>query len=323
MNVNKEISTDISIPVRRSARKKITTDRVLSLLFILPSIILIAIFVYGFIGWSGYVSLSNWNSIVKDLSFAGFKNYAYLFDQFRFQSDLRNTFFFTILFIGAVIVLGQLLAILIDQNIKGESLFRNIFFFPMSLSFIVTGVVWQWLLNPTTGVNIFLQKFGIKPMWYVDTTIIPAWKWGHIEFGIPVAIIALVIAATWQLTGFALAMYLAGLRAIPDDIKEAARVDGATEFQLYRKVIFPLLAPITVSVIIIMAHISLKIFDLVYAMTGSGAGFVTDVPGTFMFETTFRGNYYANGSAISIIMLLSVAIFIVPYLIKNRRGDMS
>ncbi|WP_432806358.1 carbohydrate ABC transporter permease [Lederbergia citrisecunda] len=313
----------ISTPIKKTTKKKITTDRVLSFLFILPSVILIAVFVYGFIGWSGYVSLSNWNSIVKDLSFAGFKNYAYLFDNFRFQADLRNTFFFTILFIGAVIVLGQLLAILIDQNIKGESLFRNIFFFPMSLSFIVTGVVWQWLLNPTTGVNIFLQKFGIKPMWYVDTTIIPAWKWGHIEFGIPVAIIALVIAATWQLTGFALAMYLAGLRAIPEDIREAARVDGATEFQLYRKVIFPLLAPITVSVIIIMAHISLKIFDLVYAMTGSGAGFVTDVPGTFMFETTFRGNYYANGSAISIIMLLSVAIFIVPYLIKNRRGDMS
>ncbi|MBS4197169.1 carbohydrate ABC transporter permease [Lederbergia citri] len=323
MNVNKEISRNISIPIRRTPKKKITTDRILSFLFILPSIILIAIFVYGFIGWSGYVSLSNWNSIVKDLSFAGLKNYVYLFDNFRFQADLRNTFFFTILFIGAVIVLGQFLAILIDQNIKGESLFRNIFFFPMSLSFIVTGVVWQWLLNPTTGVNIFLQKFGIKPMWYVDTTIIPAWKWGQIDFGIPVAIIALVIAATWQLTGFALAMYLAGLRAIPEDIREAARVDGATEFQLYRKVIFPLLAPITVSVIIIMAHISLKIFDLVYAMTGSGAGFVTDVPGTFMFETTFRGNYYANGSAISIIMLLSVAIFIIPYLIKNRRGDMS
>ncbi|MBS4202228.1 sugar ABC transporter permease [Bacillus sp. FJAT-49732] len=323
MNVNKEVNMGISTPIKKTTKKKITTDRVLSFLFILPSVILIAVFVYGFIGWSGYVSLSNWNSIVKDLSFAGFKNYAYLFDNFRFQADLRNTFFFTILFIGAVIVLGQLLAILIDQNIKGESLFRNIFFFPMSLSFIVTGVVWQWLLNPTTGVNIFLQKFGIKPMWYVDTTIIPAWKWGHIEFGIPVAIIALVIAATWQLTGFALAMYLAGLRAIPEDIREAARVDGATEFQLYRKVIFPLLAPITVSVIIIMAHISLKIFDLVYAMTGSGAGFVTDVPGTFMFETTFRGNYYANGSAISIIMLLSVAIFIVPYLIKNRRGDMS
>ncbi len=324
MKVNGEVNTEIStIPIGKVTKRKMSKDRLLSVLFLLPSIILIAIFVYGFIGWSGYVSLSNWNSIVKDLSFAGFKNYAYLFDHFRFQADLRNTFFFTVLFIGVVIIVGQLLAILIDQQIKGESFFRNVFFFPMSLSFIVTGVVWQWLLNPTTGVNLFLQKFGIKPMWYVDTTIIPAWKWGHIEFGVPVAIISLVIAATWQMTGFAVAMYLAGLRAIPDELREAARVDGATEFQLYRRVIFPLLAPITVSVIIIMAHISLKIFDLVYAMTGSGANFVTDVPGIFMFETTFRGNYYANGSAISIIMLLSVAIFIVPYLIKNRRGEMS
>lgn len=319
MKVNEQFNTATEIKQKRKINWK--SDRFLSILFVAPSIILIGIFVYGFIGWTGYVSVSNWNSIVQDLSFAGFKNYTYLFNDFRFQSDMRNTLFFTVLFIGSVIILGQLLAILIDQNIRGESFFRNIFFFPMALSFIVTGVVWQWLLNPSTGVNLFLENFGVKPMWYIDTTIIPSLQWGHIEFGIPVAMIAVVIAAVWQMTGFAVAMYLAGLRAIPEDVREAARVDGASEIQIYRKVIFPLLAPITVSVIIVMAHISLKIFDLVFAMTGSGANFVTDVPGIYMFETTFRGNYYANGSAIAIIMLLSVAIFIVPYLIKNRRGD--
>lgn len=133
--------------------------------------------------------------------------------------------------------------------------------------------------------------------------------------------IAVVVAAVWQMTGFAVAMYLAGLRAIPDEVREAARMDGATELQLYWKIILPLLRPITVSVIIIMAHISLKIFDLIYAMTGPGANFVTDVPGVYMFETTFRGNYYANGAAIAIVMLLSVAIFIVPYLISSRKGE--
>ena len=121
------------------------------------------------------------------------------------------------------------------------------------------------------------------------------------------------------MTGFSVAMYLAGLRGISDELKEAARIDGATEFQIYRRVIIPLLKPITVSVIIIMAHISLKIFDLIFAMTGPGANFVTDVPGIYMFETTFRGNYYANGAAIAIVMLLSVAIFIVPYLISSRK----
>ncbi|MDM5338360.1 sugar ABC transporter permease [Fictibacillus enclensis] len=310
-----------SLAVSAKKRKKWNVDQWLSFAFILPSIIAVAVFVYGFIAWSGYVSLSNWNSLVPDLSFAGLKNYLFLFKDFRFQADLRNTLFFTLFFILAVLFMGLLLAVFLDQKIRGESLFRNIFFFPMALSFIVTGVIWQWLLNPATGVNLFLKKFGLDSLWYTSVTVIPGIQWSKIQFGIPIAVIAVVIAAAWQMTGFSVAMYLAGLRAIPEEIREAARMDGATEFQIYRKIIFPMVAPITVSVVIIMAHISLKIFDLIYAMTGPGANFVTDVPGVYMFETTFRGNYYANGAAISIIMLLSVAIFIVPYLILSRKGE--
>ncbi|AIF44575.1 MULTISPECIES: carbohydrate ABC transporter permease [Virgibacillus] len=306
---------------QRNPKRRISKDHWTAIAFLIPSFILILVFVYGFIGWTGYVSLSNYNSLVPDFSFAGLKNYIYLFNDFRFQADLRNTVFFTILFIGLVIVLGMGLAILIDQKLKGESIFRNIFLFPMALSFIVTGVVWQWLLNPSTGFNQFLSVFGIQPKWYTDTTILAGFEWGSIEFGLPVAIIAVVIAAVWQMTGFSLAMYLAGLRGIPEELREAARMDGASEFQVYLKVVLPMLMPITMSVVIIMAHISLKIFDLIYAMTGSGANFVTDVPGVYMFETTFRGNYYANGAAIAIIMLLLVAIFIVPYLWSSRKGD--
>ncbi|KKI89748.1 sugar ABC transporter permease [Bacillus sp. SA1-12] len=302
-------------------KKKPSSDHLMAIAFILPSFLLILIFVYGFIGWTGYVSFSHWNSLVPDFSFAGLKNYLYLFQDFRFQADLRNSLFFSVLFIGFVILSGMCLAILLDQKIKAEPVFRNLFFFPMALSFVVTGVVWQWLLNPSTGVNLFLTKLGLSPKWYTDTSILAGFEWGRIEFGIPVALIAVVIAAVWQMTGFSLAMYLAGLRGIPDEVREAARMDGATEIQLYRKIILPLLQPITVSVIIIMAHISLKIFDLIYAMTGPGANFVTDVPGVYMFETTFRGNYYANGAAIAIIMLVSVAIFIVPYLIHSRKAE--
>ncbi|WP_336885125.1 sugar ABC transporter permease [Caldalkalibacillus salinus] len=300
-----------------------SSEKVLPFLFILPSIIAIAIFVYGFISWTGYVSLTNWTTLVKDLSFAGLKNYAFLFNDYRFQSDMRNTLFFTLFFIVGVSGLGFFLAVFIDQNIRQESLFRNIFMFPMALSFVVTGVVWQWLFNPSTGVNLLLERLGIEslPRWYTDTTIAFSFPLGSIEFGLPIAMIAVVIAAVWQMTGFSLAMYLAGIRAIPDEVREAARVDGATEMQVYRRVIFPMLMPITVSVAIIMAHISLKIFDLVYAMTGSGSNFVTDVPAMYMFETTFRGNNFAHGAAIAVIMLLFVAIFIVPYLIGNRRGD--
>lgn len=305
----------------KASKKSYSSDQWMALAFLLPSFLLIIIFVYGFIGWTGYVSLSNWNSLIPDFSFAGLKNYMYLFSDFRFQADLRNTLFFTILFIGLVILFGLSLAILLDQKLKGESIFRNIFFFPMALSFVVTGVVWQWLLNPSTGINLFLNTFGITPKWYTDTNILAGFQWGQIEFGLPAALIAVGIAAVWQMTGFSLAMYIAGLRAIPDETREAARMDGASEFQIYRQIILPQLRPITVSVIIIMAHISLKIFDLIYSMTGPGANFVTDVPGVYMFETTFRGNYYANGAAIAIIMLLSVAIFIVPYLLNSRKGE--
>jgi glucose/mannose transport system permease protein len=310
-----------SVTVSTRKKRSLTKDHMLAIGFLIPSVLLVGVFVYGFIGWTGYVSLSNWNSLVPDFSFVGLKNYLYLFSDFRFQADLRNTLFFTVMFILSVIVVGQFLAVLLDQKIQQESLFRNIFFFPMALSFVVTGVVWQWLLNPSTGVNLFLGKLGLDSKWYTDTTIFPAIGWGKIEFGIPIAMIAVVIAAVWQMTGFSVAMYLAGLRGVPEEVREAARMDGANEFQVYWKIIMPILRPITVSVIIIMAHISLKIFDLIYAMTGPGANFVTDVPGVYMYETTFRGNYYANGAAIAVVMLLAVAIFIVPYLWSSRKGE--
>ncbi|MFS0785214.1 sugar ABC transporter permease [Shouchella sp. 1P09AA] len=313
------VKTESIISPKR--KKKRSTDQWTAIAFLLPSLVLIAIFVYGFISWTGYVSLSNWNTLAPDFSFAGLSNYTRLFDDFRFQSGLRNTLFFTIFFIAGVITLGLSIAIMLDKKMFGEGFFRNIFLFPMALSFVVTGVIWQWLLNPSTGFNDFLAYFNIQPLWYTDTTIIGGFQWGQIEFGIPVAILAVVLAAIWQMTGFSLAMYLAGLRGIPDELREAARVDGATEAQVYWKIVIPMLHPITLSVVIIMAHISLKIFDLVYAMTGPGANFVTDVPGLYMFETTFRGNYYAQGAAIAMIMLFFVALFIVPYLWNNRRRE--
>jgi len=302
-------------------RKRVTGDRWLALAFIAPSIILIAVFVYGFIGWTGYVSLSNWNSFLPDFSFAGLDNFLYIFKDFRFQADIRNTIFFTLFFIVAVIFLGMFLAIFIDQRVKGEAIFRNIFLFPMALSFVVTGVVWRWVLSPSSGINLFLEHFGIHFKWYTSTGVYPSLHIGAIDFGIPVAVIAIVIAATWQQTGFSLAMFLAGLRGIPEELKEAARIDGASEWQIFWRVILPQMKPIMFSVVIIMAHISLKIFDLIYTMTGPGADFVTDMPGVNMFETTFKSNFYAQGAAIAVVMLILVAIFIVPYLIRSRKGD--
>jgi glucose/mannose transport system permease protein len=298
-------------------------ERYVPFLMVLPSIILIGIFVYGFIGWTGWVSLSKWNTFVPDLSFAGLKNYRFLFQDFRFQSDLRNTLFFGALFILLCLGLGLLLAVLLDQRLKGSVIFRNLFLFPMALSFIVTGVVWQWILNPSTGFNLWLKGLGVDdpPLWYVSTRVLPALHLGQIQFGLPLAVLAIVLAAVWQQSGFAMATYLAGLQGIPEEIREAAKVDGATEWQTFRHVLLPLLRPMTISIVIMLAHVSLKTFDLVYAMTGPGAAFITDVPGVYMFETSFRGNFYANGAAIAMVMLIVSAIVTVPYLLGRGRRD--
>jgi glucose/mannose transport system permease protein len=334
--------------------RRLDRDRLTAILFITPSVIAILIFVYGFIGWTGWASLLKWNDLAMiakgklfpNVPFAGMDNFVRLLttDQ-RFQTDLRNTVVFTLTFIIGCLGLGLMMAILLDQKVKGEALFRGIFLFPMAVSFIVTGVVWRWLLNPgnsstgPVGVNLLLEKFGLgflQSAWYTNPEvgfIQPTSAVGGFlnsigldfittaKFGVPFAILSVVLAATWQMSGYTMAMYLAGLRGVPEELREAARVDGATEFQVYRNIILPLLKPITLSAIIILGHISLKIFDLVSSMTGPGPAFATDVPAYYMFDTVFRGNHFARGAAIAIIILLSVAILVVPYLISNMRSE--
>ena len=307
-------------------KRRAQRDRIISFLIIFPSIILLAIFVYGFIGWTIRVSLSKWDGVMPDYTYVGFSNFAQLFNSDagisfkRFSIDMWNTLFFTVFFLLLCVTFGLLLAVLLDQKVKGEGIFRTIYLFPMSLSFVVTGVVWQWIFAPGTandprGINALLHNIGLDAFrwkWYTDTTSIGPFH---------VALIPVLIAAAWQLIGYTMAMYLAGLRGIPDELREAARVDGASEIGIYRHIILPLLQPITLSALIILGHMSLKIFDLVYTMTGKGPGFVTDVPGIFMFETTFRGNHYSQGAAISIIMLLMVAVVIIPYLVYSLRRE--
>lgn len=325
--------------------RRLSWERVVSILLLSPSVIAIAIFVYGFIAFTAYASLSNWNSLVPDFSWVGFSNYQKLFANQRFQIDLRNTVAFTVLFLLACLIIGFLLAYLLDQGVKGEGIFRGIFLFPMAVSFIVTGVVWRWILNPgstemgSTGINLLFDKVGLgflKWGWFTDPVVwfIPPDSWvgtllSHLgmgflttaKFGVSAGVVSLVLAATWQMSGYTMAMYLAGLRAIPNELREAARVDGATEFQILRNIILPLLKPITLSIVIILGHISLKIYDLVVSMTGPGIGFSTDVPAFYMWDTTFRGNHFARGSAIAIVLLVMVAVLIIPYLIWTNRTE--
>ncbi len=307
-------------------RRKFHWDKFSAIATLVPSLVALGVFVYGFIGWTIYVSLTHWNSLLPDFSFAGLMNYAAIFNTYRFQSDLRNIVVFTVLFIVLCLIVGMVLAILVDQKIKGESFFRSVFIFPMAVSFVVTGVIWSWILNPKTGLNLILQAFGWNknnlPQWFLSTVIAPSFNLGQIQVGIPLALLAVLFAAVWQMSGFAMAVYLAGLRAIPEDVKEAARIDGAGVWRIFFKIVLPQLKPTTTTIIIILTAASLKIFGLIYAMTGPGQEFTTDMPSLNMFQTTFQANAFAQGAAIAVVLLLIIAVFIIPYLISTlRQGE--
>jgi glucose/mannose transport system permease protein len=320
---------------RTQTAYRFTRDRVIAIVMIAPSLIAVGVFVYGFIGWTGFVSLTEWSGILADLRFVGLQNYFSIFDQGRFQTDIRNTIVFTVFFVVSTLLVGLILALMVDARVKGEAFFRSVYMFPMALSFIVTGVAMAWIFTPgnfqnndPTGINLLFKQFGLGSLqsaWITDSVIWPGggWfpEWSKIRLGVPLAMIPVVLAATWQMSGFTMAMYLAGLRAIPDEIREAARVDGANEWQLFSRIILPSLQPVTLSAIIVLGHVSLKIFDLILTMTGGGPGNATDVPGIFMYEITFKANKVAEGAAVAVVMLIVVAFVIVPYLVSNMRGE--
>jgi glucose/mannose transport system permease protein len=289
-------------------------ETVLSIAILIPSLVAVAIFVYGFIGWSARVSLSQWQGLRPDFTFVGLKQYIDLFNNDpRFVIDVRNTAMFTVMFIVSCLVIGLGLAILLEQKPKGESLFRGIFLFPMSISFIASGVVWGWLMNPSTGDRLT----GINLIFHLIHLDFLVSKWFTTPQ--PWGMAYSVIPAVWQLSGFTMALYLGGIRSISEEVREAARVDGASEFQIYRYIIMPMLQPVTLSAVIILGHMSLKIFDLIVALGKQDIRL--DVPGIYMWQTTFSGNNYAQGAAIGILMLVSVAVLVIPYLVQNMRSE--
>ena len=287
-------------------------DRYLNIILISPSIIAVLIFIYGFIAWSMRVSLSTWKGLTADYTWNGLKNYIDLFADPRFAVDVRNTVIFTGVFVGGSLILGFFLAILLDQGLRGEGFFRALFLFPMAISYIVTGVVWRWLMNPAmgsrmSGLNLLFTNLGLD-------SLVNAWhttpKWG---------MAAIALAAIWQMSGYTMALYLAGMRSIPHELKEAARIDGANEWQIYRYIMIPLLSPITLSALIILGHMSLKVFDLIIAIAGKQLQL--DVPAIYMWQATFDGLFYARGAAIGMILLISVAVLIIPYLRYTLKTD--
>ena len=275
-----------------------------------PSFFLILVFVYGFIIYTGYLSLTD-SRMLPTYEYMGWGNYTKLFGLRHWKIAVNNLAIFGILYILICTVLGLFLAILLDQKIRAEGLLRPIFLYPMALSFIVTGTAWKWFLDPGIGLEHIMHQ----------------WGWESFEFdwikNRTFAIYTVVIAAVWQSSGFVMAMFLAGLRGIDGEIMKAAQIDGASGFRMYRRIIIPLLRPAFLSAFVILAHLSIKAYDLVIALTNGGPGRATEVPATFMYSYTFSRNQMGVGATSAMIMLLMIFSIIIPYLYSELGSEKS
>ena len=277
------------------------------LLLILPSLILLAVFVYGFLGWNIRVSMSSWRGLTPAHDFVGLDNFRALASDQRFTHfDVPNIAIFTLVFVAGSLVLGFFMALLLDRGVRGEHVFRSVYLFPMAISFIATAIIWRWLMDngggeSTTGINKLLVGAGLESWrsdWFKSSS-----KW---------AIAAIALPAGWSLSGYVMSLFLAGMRGVPEDLREAARVDGASEPKVFWFVVRPMLLPVLMSAVVILAHISLKTFDLFYAMDQKNIKI--DTPALYMWFTTFDGGFYARGATIATLLLLGVATVIVPYI---------
>ena len=285
------------------------------LLVLLPTILLIGYFVYGLIGATVNTSLTDQhNARPGDHAYVGFENYSNLFGEDRFNNSLKNLGVLTVAFIVGTLFFGVLWALLLEKGVTGEGVFRSVFLFPMAISMIASGVVWGWLMNPSQGEDArgINRLFGIMHLEFLQN---PWWTQGSRW----TTMMSIALPAIWQLSGYIMALFLAGFRGIPAELREAARVDGASEFKLYRHVLFPQLSPIALSALIILGHMSLKLFDLIYAIAGPSQ-FRTEVPSVYMWNTLLRSDM-AKASAIAIVLLVAVAILVVPYVAYTVRQE--
>jgi glucose/mannose transport system permease protein len=276
-------------------------------LVLAPSFIIVLIFVYGFIAWTAWVSLTR-SRLLPKYEIEGFIQYDRLFASPRWETAFSNLFVFGFLFIVIAMILGLTLAILLDQNIRTEGAIRTIYLYPMALSMIVTGTAWKWILNPGLGLEATVRGWGFENFtfnWLVDPDM---------------AIYTVVIAAVWQSSGFVMALFLAGLRSVDQEIIRAAQIDGIPTWRVYTAIIIPAMAPIFLSAFIVLSHLAIKSFDLVIALTGGGPGYATDLPATYMYTMAFSRGDIGQAASSAMVMMMVVFAIVVPYLYSELRA---
>ena len=281
-------------------------ENLLPKIVLAPTFVAVLVFVYGFILWTAVISLTK-SRLLPKYEFVGLYQYIKLFTNDRWWVASNNLLIFGSLFVLICIVLGLLLAILLDQRIRIEGAIRTIYLYPMALSFVITGTAWKWILNPSLGLERLVRQMGFESFtfdWIVNSDM---------------SIYTVVIAGVWQSTGFVMALFLAGLRGIDDSIIKAAQVDGASLPRIYWRIIIPSLRPVFFSAVIILSHIAIKSFDLVMVLTRGGPGYSSDLPATFMYAFAFTRSRLAFGAASAIVMFGAVMAIIIPYLYSELR----
>lgn len=276
-------------------------------LVLAPSFLAVLIFVYGFIGWTAWISFTR-SRLMPNYDIVGTIQYERLSSSPRWDTAMTNLAIFGILFIVVSMVLGLLLAIFLDQKIRTEGVLRTIYLYPMALSLIVTGTAWKWILNPGLGLEAMVRGWGFEDFrfgWITDPDM---------------AIYTVVIAGVWQASGFVMALFLAGLRSVDTEIIKAAQVDGIPTHRIYSAIIIPSMAPIFLSAFIVLAHLAIKSFDLVIALTGGGPGYATDLPATYMYAMAFSRGDIGQAASSAMVMMGVVFAIVVPYLYSELRA---
>ena len=269
-------------------------------LVIAPSALASFVYVVVFTLWTLYVSMSN-SSLLPTYQFVGLKPYFELWSNQRWQIAYSNLFLFSVFYVILSLAIGLALAIAIDQRVKGEAVWRTIFLYPLAVSFVVTGTVWSWLYSPTAGIEFLVRSLG----WHDFTFRLTTSK--------ETAIYAIIATGVWQSSGFAMALFLAGLRSVDPDLVKAAQIDGAGPARIYRKVILPSIGPIFVAVAVVLLQFAIKTFDLVVALTGGGPGISTTFPAIYVYDLMFQRGQIAIGAAAAIMILAALALVLVPY----------
>lgn len=277
-----------------------TVRRLPEYLMIWVPLLLSAAHLISFSIWTIWISFTP-STLVPVTGWVGLRNYNAVLASRNWQIAFDNLLLFGIAFVLLSLITGLVLAILLDQRIRGENVLRTIFLYPLAVSFVVTGTVWSWLLNPGIGIEKLVHDLGWAAFrfdWIVNRDM---------------AIWTIVIAAIWQSSGFAMALFLAGLRSVDADIIKAAQIDGAGPFRTYRRVILPTLWPITITVVVVQLQFAISAFDLVRALTNGGPGIATQLPALVVYDLMFQRSQLGRGAAAAVLMLLILLAVLLPY----------